>query len=66
MYQTEKQMILREISVYREGKKIIDSVHLAFLKQIFDNRTEEYYDWCLATNIPDINPDHIIACYKFR
>ena len=66
MYQTEKKMILHEFLVYREGKRISDSVHLAFLKQIFDHRTKEYYDWHFATNIPDMDLDHIIARYKFR
>ncbi len=66
MYQTERKVILHEFSTYREGKRIRDSVHLAFLKQIFDHRTEEYYDWCFATNTSDIDLYHVIAKYKFR
>ena len=47
MYQSEKKLNLHEFSTYHNGKKVKDSVYLAFLKQIFDHRTEEYYDWCL-------------------
>ena len=50
----------------RDGRKVSDSVRLTFLKQIFDHRAGEYYDWCFATNVPDIDLDHIIAKYKFR
>ena len=66
MYQTERKVILHEFSLYREGRKVEDSVYLAFLKQIFDHRSEEYYDWCFATNASDIDLDHVIAKYKFR
>ena len=66
MYQSEKKALLHEFYVYREGKKIRASVQLAFLKQIFDHRSDEYYDWCFATNASDIDMDHIIAKYKFR
>ncbi len=66
MYQNQKKVILHEFSIYSEGKKIRDSIHLAFLKQIFGHRTEEYYDWCFASNTSDIDLDHIIAKYRFR
>ena len=66
MYQREKKVMLYEFSLYREGIKVEDSVYLAFLKQIFDHRSEEYYDWCFATNASDIDLDHVIAKYKFR
>jgi len=65
MHQTEKKILLHEFCLYREGRKTNDSVHLAFLKQIFDHRTEEYYDWCFASN-SDIDLDNVIAKYKFR
>ena len=64
--QPEKNIILHEFYVYRDGRKVCDSMHLAFLKQIYDHRTEEYYDWCYATSVPEIDLDHIIAKHKFR
>ena len=66
MYQSEKKVNLHEFSTYRKGKKVKDSVHLAFLKQIFVHRTDAYYDWCFATNVPDADLDHIVAKYKIR
>ena len=66
MYQTQKKVILHKFSMYKNGRRVSDSFHPAFLKQIFDHRTEEYYDWCFASNTSDIDLDHIIAKYKFR
>ncbi len=66
MYQVERKILLHEFFVCRDGRKVNDSVHLAFLKQIFDHRTEEYYDWCFATNMENPDLDHVIARYKFR
>ena len=66
MHQTEKKIMLHEFSLYRDGKKVSDSFYLAFLKQIFDHRTEAYYDWCFTTNMQDIDLDHVIAKYMFR
>ena len=65
MYQSEKKVILHEFTTYKNGRKVINSCHLAFLKQIFDHKSEEYYDWCFASNTSDIDLDHVIAKYKF-
>lgn len=66
MYRTQKKVILHEFSMYKNGRKVIDPFSLAFLKQIFDHRSEEYYHMCFATNVSDIDLEHIIAKYKFR
>ena len=58
MYQTQKKVILHKFSMYKNGRRVSDSFHPAFLKQIFDHRTEEYYDWCFASNTSDIDLDH--------
>ena len=52
MCQSEKKILLHEFYAYRNGRRVNGSVHLAFLKQIFDHRTDAYYDWCFATNVP--------------
>ena len=39
---------------------------LAFLKQIFDKRSEKSFDWSFATNQVSINLDYIIPTYKGR
>ena len=62
----EKKIKIHEFSMYRDGKRIRDSTYIAFLKQIFDHRTEEYYDWAFATNIKEVNLDEIIGKYKIR
>ena len=66
MYQRQKKVILHEFSMNKNGRRVSDSFHPAFLKQIFDHRSDEYYDWCFASNTSDIDLDHIIAKYKFR
>ena len=66
MYQTQEKVILHKFSMYKNGRMISDSFHLAFMKQIFEHKTEEYYAWCFASNTSDIDLDHIIAKYKFR
>jgi hypothetical protein len=52
----EKKKI-HEFSMYRNGKRIRDRKYIAFLKQIFDHRTEKYYDWAFATNFKKVNLD---------
>ncbi len=49
-----------------ERKKVTGDTYLAFLRRIFDHRTEEYYDWTFATNISDIDLNSIIKRYKMR
>ena len=49
-----------------DGKKIKDSTHLAFLKRIFDHKTESYFDWVFATKVDDIDLDRLIGTYKIR
>ena len=39
---------------------------LAFLKQIFDKKSENFYDWAFATNQSAIDLDYIIPTYKKR
>ena len=66
MYQTQKKVILHEFSMYKNGRRVSDTFHPVFLKQIFDHRSDEYYDWCFSSNTSDIDLDHIIAKYRFR
>ena len=66
MHQTQRKVILHESPTYKNGSRISDSFHLAFMIQIFGHRTEEYYYWWFASNTSDIDLDHIIAKYKFR
>lgn len=40
--------------------------YLAFLKQVFDKRSNQYYDWSFSTNVEDIELNTIIKIYKQR
>jgi hypothetical protein len=60
----EKKIKLHEFTYYRDGKKISDAIYIAFLRKIFDHRTEEYYDWAFATNLKEVNLDEIVGKYK--
>ena len=62
----EKKIVIHEFSFYSDNKKIKGDTKLAFLRKIFDSRTQEYYDWVFATNMDDVNLDSIIAQYKIR
>ncbi len=62
----ERKIVLHEFSFYRDGHKVTGDTNLAFLKQIYDHRTEEYYDWVFATNVPDMDLEKIIRQYKAR
>ena len=66
MHQGEKRIMQHEFSFYSEGKRVTGDTYLAFLKMIFDHRTEEYYDWIFATNLGNIDLDGIIKQYKMR
>jgi len=62
----EKKIKLHEFTYYKDGKKISDATYIAFLRKIFDHRTEEYYDWAFATNLKEVNLDEIVGKYKIR
>jgi len=64
MEMVEKKIKLHEFTYYWYGKKISDITYIAFFRKIFDHRTEKYYDWALATNLKELNPDEIIGKYK--
>ena len=62
----ERKVLVHEFSFYSDNKKIKGDTKLAFLRKIFDRRTEEYLDWVFATNMEEVNLDSIISQYKIR
>ena len=62
----EKKVMVYEFSFYSDNKKITGDTKLAFLRNIFDRKTQEYYDWVFATNMEKVDLDSIIAQYKIR
>ncbi len=43
-----------------------DENYLVFLKQVYNKKTEEYYDWIFATNVETVALGNIISTYKKR
>ena len=62
----ERKVLVHEFSFYSDNKKIKGDTKLAFLRKIFDRRTEEYLDWVFATNMEEVNLESIISQYKIR
>lgn len=62
----EKKIVIYDFSFYSDNKKIKGDTKLAFLRKIFDRKTQEYYDWVFATNLEEVDLDSIIAQYKIR
>jgi len=62
----EKKKILYDYTVNKEKTIFKGKTTLAFLKQIFDKKSEKFYDWAFATNQSAINLDYIIPTYKKR
>jgi hypothetical protein len=62
----EKKKILYDYTVNKEKTVFKGKTTLAFLKQIFDKKSEKFYDWAFATNQSAIDLDYIIPTYKKR
>ena len=62
----EKKKILYEYTVNKEKTIFRGETTLAFLKQIFDKKSDNFYDWAFATNQSTIDLDYIIPTYKKR
>ena len=62
----ERKKILYEYTVNKEKTVFHGETTLAFLKQVFDKKSEKFYDWAFATNQSTINLDYIIPTYKKR
>lgn len=43
-----------------------DETTMIFLKEIFDGKSYEHYDWCFVTNVKDFDIDKTIPTYKCR
>lgn len=66
MIEGQRKIMRHEFSFYRSGHRIAGDTYLAFLRKVFDRRTEEYFDWVFATNVETIDLEKIIAQYKIR
>ena len=62
----EQVAIYNDFTINKSRSKYFGKNILAFLKQIYDPRSERSYDWVFATNIEEILLENIIVTYKKR
>jgi len=66
MAASEKKTIHYQFELNKDKTILRGETTLAFLKGIFDKRTNKTFDWCFATSESSINLDYIIPTYKGR
>lgn len=66
MYTGEIKTIVRQFDVNKNKTIYHDKTTMAFLKEIFDGKDYEHFDWCFVTNIGDFDVDKMIPTYKCR
>ena len=62
----EMVSIYNDFTVNKNKSKYSMENILAFLKQIYDPKSEKRYDWVFATNVEEILLENLIATYKKR
>ena len=62
----EKKKVIYNYSLNKDKTVFKGSTTLAILKQIFDKKSKDFYDWSFATNQDSINLDYIVPTYKGR
>lgn len=66
MEKNEMKTLVYEFKLNRDKTTLRGKTTLAFLKKIFDNRSEKDYDWTFATNLEEIDLTNVIITYKKR
>lgn len=66
MVESEKRKIRYEFEYRKDKTTHRGTTNLAILKQIFDPRAKKPFDWAFATNVDELDLDHIIQKYKGR
>lgn len=62
----EKVAVYWNDSVKKNKTKYDFDFMFAFLKEIYDKKSDKEYDWVFATNVPEIDLGNIIKTYKKR
>jgi hypothetical protein len=62
----ERQAVIHDFSVRRDGIKHEAQNLLLFLKQFYDPDSEKQYDWVFATNVDEERLGKIVPVYKKR
>ena len=66
MEKGEHIAIIHDFTVNKDKTKYNGETFLAFLKEIYDPKSEKAYDWVFATNVEELALSHIIQTYKKR
>ena len=62
----EQIAVYNEFKVNKDKSKYPGENILVFLKQIYDKKSDNEYDWVFATNVEEIELDTLIRTYKKR
>ena len=62
----KKTIFVHDYTVNKNQSTHEGENYLAFLKQIYDPRSEKSYDWIFATNVEEIALSNLIETYKKR
>jgi hypothetical protein len=62
----EKIAIYNEFKVNKDKSEYPGENIMIFLKQIYDKKSDNEYDWVFATNIEDVELDNVVQTYKKR
>lgn len=62
----DKIMIIHDFTINKDQTKYAGDTILAFLKAIYNPKSEKEYDWVFATNLEELNLSTIIKTYKNR
>ena len=66
MEKGEHVAIVPDFTVNKDKTKYNGETYLAFLKEIYDKKSEKEYDWVFATNVEDVALSNIIETYRKR
>ena len=62
----KKTIFVHDYTLNKDKSNYEGETYLAFLKQIYDKRSEKNYDWIFATNVEKIALSNLIGTYKKR
>jgi len=62
----EKTIFVHDYIINKDGTTLHGQKYLAFLKQIYDPRSNKNYDWLFATNVEEVLLEDLIQTYKKR
>ena len=62
----EKTIFVHDFTVNKNQSTYKGENYLAFLKQIYDPRSDKNYDWIFATNVEKIALSNLLSTYKKR